>query len=111
MEPIANGLVVSGGRLVPVRLGIGMAVTIKGFGPADSGFTRKGRLVSLPPARPTVFVVVMIFPFVYTPFGGDAWGCPTEGGVIGAFVVVLKALIRGIRSAELMDMHPQTAIM
>ena len=41
----------------------------------------------LPPALPILFVVVTIIFFVYNPFGGDAWGTPTEGGAIGAFVV------------------------
>ena len=88
---------------------IGMAVTIKGFGPAVSGFTWKERFVSLPPALPIVFVVVTIIFFVYNPFGGDAWGTPTEGGAIGAFVVFLMALFRGMRWAELKDALLETA--
>ena len=72
---------------------IGMAMTIKGFGPAVTGFTWRERFVSLPPALPILFVVATIILFVYNPFGGDAWGTPTEGGAIGAFVVFLDGAV------------------
>ncbi|MDP5217203.1 TRAP transporter large permease [Ruegeria sp. 2205SS24-7] len=88
---------------------IGMALTIKGFGPPVSGFTWRERFVSLPPALPILFVVVTIIFFVYNPFGGDAWGTPTEGGAIGAFVVFLMALYRGMRWAQLKDALLETA--
>ncbi|MEX0350799.1 MAG: TRAP transporter large permease [Paracoccaceae bacterium] len=88
---------------------VGMALTIKGFGPPVSGFTWRERFVSLPPALPILFVVVTIIFFVYNPFGGDAWGTPTEGGAIGAFVVFLMALYRGMRWAELKDALLETA--
>ncbi|MCH2066541.1 MAG: TRAP transporter large permease [Shimia sp.] len=88
---------------------IGMAMTIKGFGPPVSGFTWKERFTALPPALPIVFVVVTIIFFVYNPFGGDAWGTPTEGGAIGAFVVFLMALYRGMRWSELKDALLETA--
>jgi C4-dicarboxylate transporter, DctM subunit len=88
---------------------IGLALTIKGFGPPVGGFTWRERFVSLPPALPIVFVVVTIIFFVYNPFGGDAWGTPTEGGAIGAFVVFLMALYRGMRWPELKDALLETA--
>jgi len=88
---------------------IGLALTIKGFGPPVGGFTWRERLVSLPPALPIVFVVVTIIFFVYNPFGGDAWGTPTEGGAIGAFVVFLMAVWRGMRWPELKDALLETA--
>ncbi|MGX0903202.1 C4-dicarboxylate transporter DctM subunit [Roseovarius sp. MBR-79] len=88
---------------------VGMAMTIKGFGPPVGGFTWRERFVSLPPALPIVFVVVTIIFFVYNPFGGDAWGTPTEGGAIGAFVVFLMALYRGMRWPELKDALLETA--
>ncbi|MGB1266081.1 MAG: TRAP transporter large permease subunit, partial [Nereida ignava] len=80
---------------------IGMALTIKGFGPPVRGFTWGQRFASLPPALPIIFVVAIIIMFVYNPFGGDAWGTPTEGGAIGAFVVFLMAVYRGMRWPEL----------
>jgi len=89
--------------LVYTTLIIGMALTIKGFGPAVSGYTWKERFVSLPPALPIVFVVFIIIVFIYNPFGGDAWGTPTEGGALGAFVVFCMAVFRGMRWAQLKD--------
>ena len=80
---------------------VGMALTIKGFGPPVGGFTWRERLASLPPALPIVAVVVIIIFFVYNPFGGDAWGTPTEGGALGAFVVFCMALWRGMRWTQL----------
>ena len=88
---------------------IGMALTFKNFGPPVSGFTWRERFASLPPALPIVFVVLTIICFVYNPFGGDAWGTPTEGGAIGAFVVFLMALYQGMRWAQLKDALLETA--
>ena len=88
---------------------IGMALTIKGFGPPVTGFTWKERFVSLPPALPIVFVVMTIIFFVYNPFGGDAFGTPTEGGALGAFVVFLMALYRGMRWTQLRSALLETA--
>lgn len=95
--------------LIYAALIIGMALCIKGFGAPVRGFSWRERLVSLPPALPIVFVVVMIIFFVYNPFGGDSWGTPTEGGAIGAFVVFLMALWRGMRWAELKAALLETA--
>ncbi|MBB5721404.1 tripartite ATP-independent transporter DctM subunit [Loktanella ponticola] len=95
--------------LVYAVLIIGMAVTIKGFGPPVRGFTWRQRFESLPPALPILFVVLTIILFVYNPFGGDAWGTPTEGGAIGAFVVFLVALYRGMRWTQLKDALLETA--
>ncbi len=86
-----------------------MAKVIKNFGPPVTGFTWKERFMSLPPALPIVFVVVTIIFFVYNPFGGDAWGTPTEGGAIGAFVVFLMALYQGMRWSQLKDALLETA--
>ena len=80
---------------------IGLAMTIKGFGPPVGGFTWRERFECLPAAAPILIVVFTIVLFVYNPFGGDAWGTPTEGGAIGAFVVFLMALYRGMRWDEL----------
>ncbi|MBO9467954.1 TRAP transporter large permease [Tropicibacter sp. R15_0] len=101
--PGAFSAVVYGGLI------IGMALVIPGFGPSVTGFTWKERFVSLPPALPIVFVVITIIFFVYNPFGGDAWGTPTEGGAIGAFVVFLMALYRGMRWSEFKDALLETA--
>lgn len=88
---------------------IGMALTFKNFGPPVSGYSWKQRLVSLPPALPIVLVVVIIIFFVYNPFGGDAWGTPTEGGAIGAFIIFCVAVFRGMRWPQLRDALMETA--
>ena len=82
---------------------VGLALTFKNFGPPVSGFTWRERFASLPPAMPIFAVVAIIILFVYNPFGGDAWGTPTEGGAIGAFIVFCMALYRGMRWAQLKD--------
>jgi len=95
--------------LVYALLIVGLALTIKGFGPPVGGFSWRERFVALPPALPIVFVVITIIFFVYNPFGGDAWGTPTEGGAIGAFVVFLMAVYRGMRWPELKSALLETA--
>ena len=88
---------------------VGLALTFKNFGPPVSGFTWRQRFASLPPAMPIFAVVAIIILFVYNPFGGDAWGTPTEGGAIGAFIVFCMALYRGMRWAQLKDALIETA--
>jgi tripartite ATP-independent transporter DctM subunit len=88
---------------------IGLALVLPNFGPPVRGFTWKERLVSLPPALPIVAVVVIIIFFVYNPFGGRAWGTPTEGGALGAFIVFCMALWRGMRLGQLKDALVETA--
>ncbi|WP_438954954.1 TRAP transporter large permease [Cognatiyoonia sp.] len=88
---------------------VGLALSVKNFGPPVTGFTWKERFEALPPALPIVFVVVVIICFVYNPFGEKAWGTPTEGGAIGAFVVFLMALYRGMRWPQLKDALLETA--
>jgi tripartite ATP-independent transporter DctM subunit len=87
---------------------VGIALVWKKVGPPITGFTWRERFESLPPALPIVAVVVIIIFFVYNPFG-DAWGTPTEGGAIGAFIVFLMALWRGMRWPELKDALLETA--
>jgi len=94
--------------LVYAALIVGIAVIFKSVGPPVTGYTWKERFVSLPPALPIVAVVVIIIFFVYNPFG-DAWGTPTEGGAVGAFIVFLMALYRGMRWKELKSALIETA--
>lgn len=94
--------------VVYAALIIGIAVIFKTVGPPVGGFTWRERFESLPPALPILAVVVIIIFFVYNPFG-DAWGTPTEGGAIGAFIIFLMALYRGMRWAQLKDALLDTA--
>ncbi|UWR31221.1 TRAP transporter large permease [Sulfitobacter sp. W002] len=87
---------------------IGIAMIWKNVGPPVTGFTWRERFASLPAALPIVAVVVIIIFFVYNPFG-DAWGTPTEGGAVGAFIVFCMAVFRGMRLAELKDALLETA--
>ncbi|MBR9864512.1 MAG: TRAP transporter large permease [Rhodobacteraceae bacterium] len=87
---------------------VSIAVGFKTVGPPVRGFTWGQRFASLPAAMPIVLVVVVIIFFVYNPFG-EAWGTPTEGGAIGAFIVFLMALYRGMRLGELKDALLETA--
>ncbi|WP_372884525.1 TRAP transporter large permease [Shimia sp.] len=86
-----------------------MALTLPKFGPPVGGFSWGERLRALPPAMPIFFVVLIIIFFIYNPFGGDAWGTPTEGGALGAFVVFLMALWKGMRWRQFRDALLETA--
>lgn len=88
---------------------IGLATALPRFGPPLRGFTWGDRFRSLPGALPILFVVFIIIVFIYNPFGGDAWGTPTEGGAIGAFVVFLMAVWRGMRWAAFKEALLETA--
>jgi tripartite ATP-independent transporter DctM subunit len=88
---------------------IGLALAIPNFGPRVTGFSWKERLASLPPALPILFVVATIILFVYNPFGDEAWGTPTEGGAIGAFVIFVMAVFHGMRWSELKSALLETA--
>ena len=86
-----------------------MAMVWKKLGPPVKGFTWKERFQSLPGVFPIFFVVMIIIFFIYNPFGGDAWGTPTEGGALGAFVVLIMALIKGMRWQQLKQALLETA--
>ena len=88
---------------------VGMAVIFKSVGPPVTGFTWKQRFESLPGALPIVAVILIIICFVYNPFGEDAWGTPTEGGAIGAFIVFCMAMWRKMRLNEFQDALIETA--
>ena len=95
--------------LIYAALVIGMAVAWKKLGPPVTGYTWGQRFAALPGALPIVFVVIIIIFFIYNPLGGDAWGTPTEGGALGAFVVFVIALYRGMRWPQLKSALIETA--
>jgi tripartite ATP-independent transporter DctM subunit len=88
---------------------VGIAVIFKSVGPPVTGFTWQQRFESLPGALPIVAVILIIICFVYNPFGEDAWGTPTEGGAIGAFIVFCMAMWRKMRLKEFKDALIETA--
>ncbi|MCV6585315.1 MAG: TRAP transporter large permease [Marinibacterium sp.] len=94
--------------LVYAALIIGIALLFRNVGPPVGGFSWRERFAALPGALPIIAVVVIIIFFVYNPFG-DAWGTPTEGGALGAFVVFCMALARGMRWPELKSALLETA--
>ena len=100
--PGAVSALVYGGLIVCI------ALYFKNVGPPVRGFTWKERFESLAPAFPIVAVIIIIIFFVYNPFG-DAWGTPTEGGAIGAFIVFLMAIYRGMRIKQLKEALLETA--
>ena len=88
---------------------VGIAVIFKSVGPPVKGFTLRQKLESLPGAFPILAVIVIIICFVYNPFGEDAWGTPTEGGAIGAFIVFCMALWKKMRWSEFKEALIETA--
>jgi C4-dicarboxylate transporter, DctM subunit len=90
--------------LVYGGLVIFLAKTRKNFGPPVKGYSWKQRLDSLPGALPIFFVVSIIVICIY---GGV--GTPTEAGSLGAFVILIMALYKGMRWKELKGALLETA--
>lgn len=86
-----------------------LAMAFHKIGPPVTGFSWKQRFASLPGIFPIVFVIAIIIFFIYNPLGGDAWGTATEGGALGAFVVFLMALYKGMRWSQLKEALLETA--
>lgn len=61
------------------------------LGPPVRGFTWKERFGSLPGITPIFIVVAIITTAIY-----DGWATPTEAGALGAFVVFVIAIWRGM---------------
>ncbi len=74
------------------------------LGPPVGGYTFGQKMASLPAASPIFFVVGII---IFCIYGG--WGTPTEAGALGAFVVLVMALWRGMRWKELSGALIETA--
>ena len=75
---------------------IGLAKARPDLGPPVRGFSWGQRFATLPGAFPILFVVFII---IFCIYGG--WGTPTEAGALGAFVVLVMALWRGMRWQQL----------
>ena len=71
--------------IVYAGLVILLAVGIRGFGTSGRRIF-VARAVAFFASDLAIFLVVLVIVgFVVNPFGGDAWGTPTEGGALGAF--------------------------
>ena len=68
------------------------------LGPAIPSPPMKERIASIPGTLPIFVVVAVIF---YSMYSGTA--TPTEAGALGAFVVLIVALIKGMKWASLKD--------
>ncbi|MDB4522136.1 MAG: TRAP transporter large permease [Gammaproteobacteria bacterium] len=81
-----------------------LATTRKNFGPPVTGFSWKQRFQSLPGAMPIFLVIAIIMVCIY---GGV--GTPTEAGSLGAFIILVMALFKGMRWKELRSSLMETA--
>ncbi len=73
-----------------------LALSNKKLGPPVRGFTWGERFATLPGAFPIFFVVGIIIICIY---GGV--GTPTEAGALGAFVILIMAIYKGMRWGQL----------
>ena len=90
--------------LIYVILIIGMATFKPSLGRPLRGFTWGQRMKSLPGTMPIVAVIIIIFSAMY--YG---WATPTEAGALGAFVVFLLALVKGMKWHSLREALLETA--
>ena len=88
---------------------VGMATAIPSLGPPARGYSWYERFQSLPGALPILMVVMIIIFSVYNPFGETAWATPTEGGALGAFLIFVIALYKGMGWNALKDALIETA--
>lgn len=90
--------------IIYAALVIFLATTRKNFGPPVSGYSWKERFESLPEASPIFVVVGIIIVCIY---GGV--GTPTEAGSLGAFVILIMAIYKGMRWKQLRTTLMETA--
>lgn len=68
------------------------------------GYTWSDRIRSVPPTFPVLAVIVIIFSAIYL-----GWATPTEAGALGAFVVFVIAMARGMKLGALNEALIETA--
>lgn len=90
--------------LIYVLLIVGMATFKPELGRPIKGFTWGERMKSLPGTFPIFLVIIIIFTAMY-----EGWATPTEAGALGAAVVFVMALIKGMRFGSLKDALMETA--
>jgi tripartite ATP-independent transporter DctM subunit len=90
--------------LIYATLIVILAKTRKNFGPPITGYRWKQRFESIPGALPIFAVVAIIIACIY---GGI--GTPTEAGSLGAFIILLIAVYKGMRWPQLRSSLMETA--
>ena len=90
--------------IIYAALIVGLAKWRKTLGPPVRGYTWKQRFETVPGALPIFAVVAIIIYCIY--FG---WGTPTEAGALGAFIVLVMALYKGMRWGNLKSALAETA--
>jgi len=90
--------------LIYVALIVGMATFKPELGKPIRGFTWGQRMKSLPGTFPIFLVIMIIFTAMY-----EGWATPTEAGALGAAVVFVMALIKGMRWGNLKEALMETA--
>jgi TRAP-type C4-dicarboxylate transport system permease large subunit len=74
------------------------------MGPKTRIYSFKEKIVSLPSTIPIFSVIIIIFGSMY--FG---WATPTEAGALGAFVVFIIAILKGMKASALKAALYETA--
>ena len=90
--------------LIYVLLIIGMVMLKPSLGRSLRGFTWGERIKSVPGTFPIILVVVIIFTAMY-----EGWATPTEAGALGASVVFVMAMLKGMKFANLREALMETA--
>lgn len=90
--------------LIYVLLIIGMAMVRPQLGPPLKGFTWGQRIKSVPGTFPIIVVVAIIFTAMY-----EGWATPTEAGALGASVVFVMAMAKGMKLGTLREALMETA--
>src|SRR5690606_6962971 len=74
------------------------------LGPAIKGYPWGERIRSVPGTFPVILVILIIFTAMYL-----GWATPTEAGALGAFVVFVMAMMKGMRLGVLKESLLETA--
>ncbi|AWB35444.1 TRAP transporter large permease [Orrella marina] len=90
--------------LIYVLLIVGISMVRPEMGPPLKGFTWSQRVKSVPGTFPIIVVVAIIFTAMY-----EGWATPTEAGALGASVVFVMAMAKGMKLGTLRDALMETA--
>ena len=90
--------------LIYVLLIVFMATVKPDLGRPIRGFTWNQRIKSVPGTFPIIVVIVIIFTAMY-----EGWATPTEAGALGAAVVFVMAMAKGMKLGTLRDALMETA--